>query len=54
MISIDINNNQIQDIGPLSNLKRLTYIDLVGNPIPQYQIDWLHQQLPDCEINFGL
>ena len=36
---IDVSFNQIEDISPLLTLRKLEYLNVVGNPIPKSQID---------------
>ena len=47
-----LEGNQISDISVLKNLTNLTYLILSDNPISQSDIDWLKQQLPNCDIAY--
>lgn len=50
LTELGLSNNNITDISPLSNLTQLNYVNLSDNPIPPSHIDWLQQQLPNCDI----
>ncbi|MFW5657651.1 MAG: leucine-rich repeat domain-containing protein [Bacteroidota bacterium] len=41
---LDIAHNQVEDISYLSGLNNLEYVNLVGNPVPAYQVEQLREQ----------
>ena len=52
LLSLSLRKNNINNLLPLFNLRNLIELDLRDNPTSQSNIDWLQQQLPNCEITF--
>lgn len=50
LTELNLYDNQIQNIAPLANLTQLIELGLTENPINPQDIEWLRQQLPNCEI----
>ena len=50
---VRIHNNNIMDISSLYELSNLKVLALSNNPIPQEQIDFLKEQIPNCKIIFN-
>ena len=45
-----LNGNRIKDTSPLSGLKSLKWVNLMGNPISEQAIEDLKKALPGCKI----
>ena len=49
---LDLSGNPIKDISSLAYLKNLKWLILQSNNINHSDIEWLREQLPNCEIFF--
>ena len=49
---LDLTGNPIKDISSLAYLKNLKWLRLQSNNINRSDIEWLTEQLPNCEIIF--
>jgi hypothetical protein len=50
-IYITFENNKIKEIPDLSNLKKLTFVDFIGNPVEKYQIKKLSKNVEVWNYN---
>ena len=41
---LDLSGNLVDDISPLFALEHLEYVNLIGNPVPKSQIDFLEKK----------
>jgi Leucine-rich repeat (LRR) protein len=48
--TVDISNNLVSDIKCLGGLTNLRYLYIGGNPIPEEDIMYLRDMLPNCII----
>ena len=44
LVQLDLSHNLVDDLGPLYRLEHLEYINLLGNPVPEKQIEELKQK----------
>jgi len=52
LYNVNLSDNNIHDISPLNGLTNLEWLALGQNNVSDSDIQWLKQQLPNCEIEY--